>query len=659
MKHVTFLTYPLVVTGLTALSVGGCSSNATNTSQSSGQSSVQASGSSGTPAAAPKVTATITVGKSPDSVAVDSGAKIVYVTNSGDDTVSVIDAASNAVKTSVKVGKKPEGIAIDSQAKKAVVTNNGDDGSVSIIDTVSNAVVGAPIKVGKSPEAVAVDPASHTAYVGNEGDASVSVIDTAAGTVTATVPVGKKPDGVAADLATHSVYVANAEDNSVSVIDMVSRQVAATIPVGRGPDEVQLVNGSAYVTTAGDNSLSVIDTASRKVIETTPVGKTPDGWVADPGTHTAYITNSHDDSMSVVDAQARKITATVKVGKGPDGIAVDTATHIVYTVNEGDGTVSVILTTLADADDDFALGGAILQRSDRGGGLLERVDLRLGRRQLARAEQPLQSGPLLGQRVGVREGPRAPADPDHVNVVEQQAVYLDGGNLTAGEADNEQPSTRRERAQRVGEPIAPDGVDDHVDAPAVGQLLHRVLESLGQHHSGGAGRRGDLALLLGADHRDGARRPQHRRQPQGRRSDPAGRAMHQHCFAPLQPATDTQREVHGQVVEQQTGTRLEAHVVRQLERPVGRQHRDLGHAAGEHRQADDPVAGPHGGAVGCGSHHPGDLGSQHKGWVRTVLVEAAGEQSVRECRSRGVHVDDDAVAGGFIDLGYFDRVWTI
>ncbi|MGA9359381.1 MAG: hypothetical protein WBW75_15600 [Mycobacterium sp.] len=79
MKHVTFLTYPLLVTGLTALSVGGCSSNATNTSQSS----AQASGSSGTPAAAPKVTATITVGKSPDSVAVDSGAKIVYVTNSG------------------------------------------------------------------------------------------------------------------------------------------------------------------------------------------------------------------------------------------------------------------------------------------------------------------------------------------------------------------------------------------------------------------------------------------------------------------------------------------------------------------------------------------------------------------------------------------------
>jgi len=40
-----------------------------------------------TPAAGPKVTATITVRKSPDDVAVDSAGKLVYVTDSGDDTV--------------------------------------------------------------------------------------------------------------------------------------------------------------------------------------------------------------------------------------------------------------------------------------------------------------------------------------------------------------------------------------------------------------------------------------------------------------------------------------------------------------------------------------------------------------------------------------------
>ena len=85
MKHVAFLTYPFLITALAALVVGGCSSKGTNTSQST-----QASGrfgQSGTPAAGPKVTATITVRKSPDDVAVDSAGKLLYVTDSGDDTV--------------------------------------------------------------------------------------------------------------------------------------------------------------------------------------------------------------------------------------------------------------------------------------------------------------------------------------------------------------------------------------------------------------------------------------------------------------------------------------------------------------------------------------------------------------------------------------------
>src|SRR6202035_4563721 len=52
---------------------------------------------------------------------------------------------------------------------------------------------------------------------------------------------------------------------------------------------------------------------------------------------------------------------------------------------------------------------------------------------------------------------------------------------------------------------------------------------------------------------------------------------------PIPPAAEGQREEHSQVVEQRPRARRKADVVRQLEHPVGRQHRDFGHAAGEHR----------------------------------------------------------------------------
>src|ERR1700677_4860060 len=113
--------------------------------------------------------------------------------------------------------------------------------------------------------------------------------------------------------------------------------------------------------------------------------------------------------------------------------------------------------SIPHANDDFSFRGAILQRGDRGSGFLQRVDHRLGRGQLARGEQPLEVGPLLGQRIGVRAGPGAPADTDDVNVVQQQSVDLHGRDLSAGEADDQQTAPRRQRAQRIGEPVAADG----------------------------------------------------------------------------------------------------------------------------------------------------------------------------------------------------------
>jgi len=59
------------------------------------------------------VTATIGVGSDPQDVAVNPAAGIVYVTNTDDDTVSVIDAATKALTATIPVGSNPDGVAVD------------------------------------------------------------------------------------------------------------------------------------------------------------------------------------------------------------------------------------------------------------------------------------------------------------------------------------------------------------------------------------------------------------------------------------------------------------------------------------------------------------------------------------------------------------------
>jgi YVTN family beta-propeller protein len=71
------------------------------------------------------------------------------------------------------------------------VTNAGDD-TVSVIDTATNTVVGSPIPVGSVPETLAVTPDGTKVYVTNNFDTTVSVIKTATNTVGSPITVGSR-----------------------------------------------------------------------------------------------------------------------------------------------------------------------------------------------------------------------------------------------------------------------------------------------------------------------------------------------------------------------------------------------------------------------------------------------------------------------------------
>jgi YVTN family beta-propeller protein len=79
---------------------------------------------------------------------------------------------------------------------RAYVANSGSN-NVTVIDTTTNTVVGAPIPVGTHPSSVGVDPTVHRAYVANQGSNNVTVIDTTTNAVIGTpIPVGSAPQAV-------------------------------------------------------------------------------------------------------------------------------------------------------------------------------------------------------------------------------------------------------------------------------------------------------------------------------------------------------------------------------------------------------------------------------------------------------------------------------
>jgi YVTN family beta-propeller protein len=120
-------------------------------------------------------------------------AQNAYITNENDGTVSVIDTATNTVVGSpITVGANPFGVAVTPDGSKVYVANS--DSTVSVIATATNTVVGSPITVGFFPVGVAVTPDGSKVYVANSGSNTVSVIATATNTVVGSpITVGNHP----------------------------------------------------------------------------------------------------------------------------------------------------------------------------------------------------------------------------------------------------------------------------------------------------------------------------------------------------------------------------------------------------------------------------------------------------------------------------------
>jgi YVTN family beta-propeller protein len=140
---------------------------------------------SNNPSNSTRIVTTVPVGSRPHSI--DFGLGKVFITNSGSDSVSVIDAKTDRVIATIPVGANPHGIA-------AVI--NDDENGNNTLD--SNLLLKFPYM-----------------YVANTDSNTVSVIDAKTNKVVATIPVGANPHRL--DLFMSTVYVTNSGSDSVSV----------------------------------------------------------------------------------------------------------------------------------------------------------------------------------------------------------------------------------------------------------------------------------------------------------------------------------------------------------------------------------------------------------------------------------------------------------
>ncbi|MGA7155447.1 MAG: YncE family protein [Acidobacteriaceae bacterium] len=283
-------------------------------------------------------TARVTVGSGPVSIAVDRASGKVYIANSGDGTVSVLDGATDAVLATIPVGANPYSIAANTVTHTIYLSRTYSD-FLTAIDVPTNAIT--TYKIGAA-DLLSVNTRTNEVYaVGYEGG-SVAVLDVQSGSIRKQ-SVGMHAWGLALDEASGTLYSGRTGDAEIAALKIATNTLTA-IPTGAIPCALAIdaKRHEIYVVDYGDNSVTVLDSLSGRRLATIPVGSAPEAIAMDPKRHLVFIANTHGNTISIVDEITHQVIATLKTSANPYGLAFNPISGKLHVATLGERAFSIL-----------------------------------------------------------------------------------------------------------------------------------------------------------------------------------------------------------------------------------------------------------------------------------------------------------------------------
>lgn len=187
-----------------------------------------------------------------------------YVTNSGSDSVSIIDTATHEVSATIPTGKAPVNPVFTPDHRHVYVANSQAD-TITVIDVLTNEATSIPAG-GERPSGLAFSPDGRVLYVSlisadYVSPGSFHSIDLATGKTSPPIQMGADPERIALTLDGSRLFIDNLLDGTMAVIDTAMNKVIATVMLGDLPfNPLMSKDGTVvYVGVMSANHIAVVD----------------------------------------------------------------------------------------------------------------------------------------------------------------------------------------------------------------------------------------------------------------------------------------------------------------------------------------------------------------------------------------------------------------
>jgi YVTN family beta-propeller protein len=267
-----------------------------------------------------------------DYLTYDKDAHRLFITRGSH--VMVVDTGSLKVTGDIPDLSGIHGVALAPELGRGFISNGGDN-TVTVFDLKTLKKLDS-VKVGKRPDAILYDPFTKRVFTFNARGKDSTVVDAASGKVAGSVPLGGKPEFAVTD-ANGKVFV-NIEDKSqVAEIDASKLAVLNTWPIAPCEEPSALAFDKAHhrlFAGCSNKMMAVVDSNSGKVVTTAPIGAGVDAGRFNPNTQEVFM-SCGEGVLTVIHAESPDkytVTQNVPTAKGARTMAMDYESNTAYLV---------------------------------------------------------------------------------------------------------------------------------------------------------------------------------------------------------------------------------------------------------------------------------------------------------------------------------------